>query len=149
MARLLRPPRSRGQQQRRSALNLALYFIVTVLLFAGCLIFLTGNINSQYSGILQQDADAVLTKLSEFTGHEVVISDVNGGAADELPPNFQLAGLNCDRYGGPSEQVAKELVYWEDIPSDAAYISPFKKEGVTQYLTFEPDAGGWNNIRSK
>lgn len=27
------------------------------------------------------------------------------------------------------------------------YVSPLQKKGVIQYLTFEPDAGGWNNIR--
>lgn len=53
----------------------------------------------------------------------------------------QVAGLNCDAYGGPSEEDAAEMVYWEDIPSDSSYISPLKKSGETQYLTFEPDEG--------
>ncbi|CAB9527574.1 GDP-fucose protein O-fucosyltransferase [Seminavis robusta] len=67
----------------------------------------------------------------------------------EQEMQHKLAGLNCDAYGGPSEEVAQELVYWEDIPSDATYVSPFKKrnEGPKQYLTFEPDGGGWNNVR--
>lgn len=60
----------------------------------------------------------------------------------------RLAGLNCDKFGGPSEEVAEEMVYWEDIPSDANFVSPFHKhDGPTQYMTFEPDQGGWNNIR--
>ena len=60
----------------------------------------------------------------------------------------RLAGLNCDRFGGPSELVAEEMVYWEDIPTDSNFVSPFfKKDGPTQYMTFEPDHGGWNNIR--
>ena len=54
-----------------------------------------------------------------------------------------LAGLSCDAYGGPSQQVAQEMVYWEDIPTDNKWISPFKQSKVTQYLTFEPDGGGW------
>lgn len=29
-----------------------------------------------------------------------------------------LAGLSCDAYGGPSNDVAQEMVYWQDIPSD-------------------------------
>eukprot|EP00980_Cylindrotheca_fusiformis_P020765 scaffold7755_cov104-Cylindrotheca_fusiformis.AAC.10 len=39
------------------------------------------------------------------------------------------------------------MVYWEDIPSDENFISPFYRPGETKYLTFEPDGGGWNNIR--
>eukprot|EP00536_Pseudo-nitzschia_multiseries_P005750 jgi/Psemu1/238780/estExt_Genewise1.C_1120060 len=69
------------------------------------------------------------------------------------------------------------MVYWEDIPEDALHMSPFhlnhpenqnnnnnndnkddddnnnnnKNENgvqsITQFLTFEPDMGGWNNIR--
>jgi hypothetical protein len=60
-----------------------------------------------------------------------------------------LAGLNCDKYGGPSPELAQEMVYWEDIPADTQWTSPFKKTGDNniQYLTFEPDHGGWNNIR--
>jgi hypothetical protein len=69
----------------------------------------------------------------------------------ELGNNVQenrLAGLNCDRWGGPSNDLAEEMVYWEDIPSDSQFISPFhKSEGPTQYFTFEADYAGWNNVR--
>jgi len=67
-----------------------------------------------------------------------------------------IANLSCEAYGGPSNEDAEEMVYWEDIPKDALHMSPFhphknKKDGdttpITQFLTFEPDAGGWNNIR--
>jgi hypothetical protein len=54
-----------------------------------------------------------------------------------------LAGLYCEAYGGPPQQEAEEMVYWEDIPSDNKWISPFKQSSITQYLTFEPDGGGW------
>jgi hypothetical protein len=36
-------------------------------------------------------------------------------------------------------------VYWSDIPSDNAHVSPFYSPD--RYMTFEPDHGGWNNIR--
>lgn len=66
--------------------------------------------------------------------------------------NANAAGLNCKDYGGPSFDAAQEMVYWHDIPSDSLYVSPlFDKRSTTtsgrEYLTFEPDGGGWNNIR--
>jgi GDP-fucose protein O-fucosyltransferase len=68
----------------------------------------------------------------------------------------RVAGLSCDKYGGPSTEAAvQEMVYWHDIPSDAKFQSPYTKASSTSdqedeeelYLTFEPDEGGWNNIR--
>ena len=64
-----------------------------------------------------------------------------------------LAGLNCDDHGGPTNELAAEMVYWRDIPSDAAFKSPFGnnvnvgKGRRRKYLTFEPDGGGFNNAR--
>lgn len=67
---------------------------------------------------------------------------------DEVEDKHKLAGLNCDRFGGPSEEIAAEMVYWRDIPSDSKFVSPYSKYGpAKKYLTFEPDEGGWNNIR--
>ena len=39
--------------------------------------------------------------------------------------------------------------YWRNDPDDAAWQSPFRSqaEGVTQYLSFEPDCAGFNNVR--
>jgi hypothetical protein len=56
-----------------------------------------------------------------------------------------LAGLDCTAYGGPDNEKAEEMVYWSDIPSDNAHVSPFYDE--QKFMTFEPDQGGWNNIR--
>jgi hypothetical protein len=58
-----------------------------------------------------------------------------------------IAGLKCDKYGGPSDEASQEMVYWRDITSDNAYESPFHTHDSIRYLTFEPDGGGWNNIR--
>jgi len=56
-----------------------------------------------------------------------------------------LSDLSCSKYGGPQDEFSEEMVYWSDIPSDSKYKSPFYDED--KYLTFEPDFGGFNNIR--
>jgi len=75
-----------------------------------------------------------------------------GGGADPesnaiAAAGHTLGGLSCAAHGGPSDEIASEMIYWSDIPSDSDYVSPFKKKGETKYMTFEPDGGGWNNIR--
>lgn len=50
-----------------------------------------------------------------------------------------------DVKGHPDESMIEDMVYWSDIPSDSKYRSPFYDKN--KYLTFEPDHGGWNNIR--
>jgi len=61
----------------------------------------------------------------------------------------RVAGLSCAKYGGPDDVTAAEMIYWRDIPSDASWVSPLAAPSSlgVQYLTFEPDEGGWNNIR--
>lgn len=64
---------------------------------------------------------------------------------------MNLATLDCKAYGGPSPEAAQEMVYWQDIPTDSSYTPPFfninQKDKTKKYMTFEPDGGGWNNIR--
>jgi len=49
------------------------------------------------------------------------------------------------------KSATQEMVYWQDIQSDSNYQSPFyrnnEKKKRKTYLSFEPDGGGWNNIR--
>jgi hypothetical protein len=67
------------------------------------------------------------------------------------PIGHDLAGLTCADHGGPSDDLAAEMVYWEDIPSDSKFKSPIGSnhngKSMKKYLTFEPDGGGFNNIR--
>ena len=66
-----------------------------------------------------------------------------------------VAHLNCADHGGPTNQkIVDEIVFWSDIPSDASYLSPMHPlndphtpDDTERFLTFEPDSGGWNNIR--
>jgi GDP-fucose protein O-fucosyltransferase len=93
---------------------------------------------------------------ADFQGQSKKVPPQQSGAAaagQRIPPpkhdGHAVAGLSCGKYGGPPDEIAAEMVYWRDIPSDSKYVSPFKsttKDGE-KYLTFEPDEGGWNNIR--
>jgi len=83
-------------------------------------------------------------------------SNVGGGGPKIIDNDnsnlMKFATLDCKAYGGPSPDAAQEMVYWQDIFSDSSYVPPFfeinKQEGNgKKYLTFEPDGGGWNNIR--
>lgn len=70
---------------------------------------------------------------------------------------MELATLDCKPYKGTplTLEEAQEMVYWQEIRSDSFYVSPFgrlnaaytKETSRPRYLTFEPDGGGWNNIR--
>lgn len=64
--------------------------------------------------------------------------------ADE---EYKVAGLDCAAHGGPAN--ASEMVYWKEILQDNDYISPYFTSGEEneKYMTFEPDEGGFNNIR--
>ena len=94
---------------------------------------------------------------------------------EQRPPQHRVAGLSCPPYqprqnnNNDSNNDDKwnrmaydDIVYWRDLPQDSHQISPYKKEARTtqqqqpqqrntkkkkKYLTFEPDEGGWNNIR--
>ena len=69
----------------------------------------------------------------------------NGGRRPTVPSDFRLASLTCD---GLEASESQEMVYWQNIPEDNAYTSPFYREGTDrQYLTFAMDEGGFNNIR--
>ena len=128
--------------------------IVILVLSLGVL-FLVLNVGSFYTFWVQPMSSLEPTALNmkmnmnilhdhDHHAHQIRKSS----PSDDSSHKIQMAGLNCDKYGGPSQEVAAEMVYWSDIPSDATYTSPFANYGPkTKYLTFEPDEGGWNNIR--
>lgn len=93
-----------------------------------------------------------IAKVNSDVGDELAVTDSK--KEEENQNQHSIGGLSCSAYGGPDdESLTKEMIYWSDIKSDAEYVSPFKKHNdakkgsATQYMTFEPDGGGWNNIR--
>ena len=71
---------------------------------------------------------------------EVSNSDTTNNNKAKVPPLHELSGLNCVDHGGPSNDFAKEMIYWKDIPSDAKFKSPIGNDPKNRkYLTFEPD----------
>ena len=65
---------------------------------------------------------------------------------EDIESKHFLAGLSCERFGGPSDKDAAEMIFWEDIPSDSQHVSPFQKPKQKQYLTFEADHGEWSDL---
>ena len=64
------------------------------------------------------------------------------GASSSNHTEHRIGGLSCKKYGGPSDRIAQEMVYWKDIPTDSQFVSPLKgSEGAIRYMTFEPDGG--------
>lgn len=99
--------------------------------------------------IHEQDSDssAFHQAMTSFVvGNVNNLEEAKKTVVDEKP---KMATLSCKSHGGPSDEHAQEMVYWQDIPSDTHFVSPFRaKHGKEKrYLTFEPDGGGWNNIR--
>eukprot|EP00903_Cladosiphon_okamuranus_P020412 g18732.t1 len=72
-----------------------------------------------------------------------------GGEGEPAQNPMDYIPLQCE--GGLPDV---DLSYWKNIPQDKMYQSPWgaqarqaKSEGKPQYVTFEPDRGGFNNIR--
>jgi hypothetical protein len=115
-------------------MQLANYFFIVLCLFALLTLFLNGKVDP-----------AILASTGGSTTFAAPAA-LEGFLQSSSSKN-RLAGLSCQKYGGPSDKDAEEMVYWRDIPADNQHVSPFHQRKRAQYLTFEPDFGGWNNIR--
>jgi hypothetical protein len=96
------------------------------------ILYLTGNIEHSHNTALHQ---AVADFKQGSRRHQAGHSGAGGG--DSVRPGE----LNCDAHGGPPNELAKEMIYWKDVPEDAQWVSQFKHPTETKYLTFEPDGG--------
>jgi hypothetical protein len=89
--------------------SLSLYFIVTVLFFSTATLFLSiGRSPASYNNLSVKSS--LEAGLLDF--------EMGDGKKRSATPSTKLEGLSCQAYGGPSDEVAKEMVYWEHIPSD-------------------------------
>jgi hypothetical protein len=123
------------RKHKRNLYNIALLFLLTCCFVTLLVNFLHGS---------------MISSLSYSSTHQHLMLDSIHHAKNAPTKQQQqrqksapLAGLDCTAHGGPAD--AQEMVYWSDIPSDNAHVSPFYSSHF--YLTFEPDGGGWNNIR--
>lgn len=71
---------------------------------------------------------------------------------EQSKSQHRVAGLSCAPYDGPDDETAAEMVYWRDIRSDSSFGSSLaaplgEQDENEQFLTFEPDEAGWNNVR--
>jgi hypothetical protein len=85
--------------------------------------------------------------IADIPQEAAVSSAVRVVAKQKLASNHDnmihsVAGLECKSHGGPNRpEDVQEMVYWEDIPKDNEWQSPFLKKNERQYMTFESDGG--------
>lgn len=91
--------------------------------------FLSGPRSQSNEPLIQSRNRVPETKMIKEESRTAAQSDSSGHV---------VAGLTCDKHGGPvSEDARNEMVYWKDIPQDSTFESPLKAP-EEQYLTFEP-----------
>jgi hypothetical protein len=95
---------SRRSPNRRK-LDVAPYFFTVVLLFACVTMYMNGSYTNYPS-----------VTVLETSLKDSVVSLSSGKVGDKDVVVRELAGLSCERYGGPPPEVAQEMVFWQDIP---------------------------------
>lgn len=93
-----------------------------------------------------EHSTAVKSAIEDFKQDKVgpTLDNQKKRAVGNYSSGSRLAKLNCEKWGGPEPVAAQEMVYWEDIPSDETFVSPFCHRGKEKFMTFEPDGGGWS-----
>lgn len=69
--------------------------------------------------------------------------------------NLLYSNLFCEDFGGPTLAASQEMVYWKDTTTNlqrlnSNFLHKMNKDHITDipnYLTFENDDAGWNNVR--
>ena len=120
-------------------------------MFHGTLLHDVQHFEQELTGGDSHNLHKVVVASSSAKKKQVKVEEVEHIAMLDEDRNIHqhdVAGLDCTVHGGPNEpSAAQEMVYWKDLPLDNEFVSPFRSANKRQYLTFEPDGGGWNNIR--
>ena len=101
------------------------------------LLIVFANIRRCHEEIVKEAVYQALTTMDVETKNEIMQRAKSIPSSSLRKKHHPIAGLNCKDHGGPSDP--SEMVYWNDIPADSKYISPFYDE--ERYITFEPDRG--------
>lgn len=96
-------------------------------LFSGILLdgpsALRHNETTMLKKMLDQSVELIKQAPPQF------LSRREGFSALEEELEDSLAGLKCERYGGPMEASAvAEMMYWQDIPANSQQVSPLKRQ---------------------
>ncbi|GFH56455.1 hypothetical protein CTEN210_12931 [Chaetoceros tenuissimus] len=118
-------------------------FCVLYSTLATILLVVFSNIRRCHEEIVKEAVYQALTTMDVESKNEIMQRAKSIPSSSLRERHHPIAGLNCKDHGGPFDP--SEMVYWDDIPADSKYVSPFHDE--EKYITFEPDRGGWNNIR--
>lgn len=125
-----------SQKLKKLFLNMKKQSCILYSTLAVILLIVVTNITRCHDAILKEAVYQALTTMDVETKNEIM------QRAKSIPSPLRkrhhpIAGLNCKDHGGPSDP--SEMVYWNDIPADSKYVSPFYDE--EKYITFEPDRG--------
>lgn len=117
----------------------------------------TINGTARITAVLEQGAPIIAStqpmELPQPPKHgqsRVTVRNTLRYASHEEASGAPLGSLRCD-----GKIVDSEVIYWRDVPADQALSGPplalsksdGQKSSEEQFLTFEYDIGGWNNIR--
>lgn len=81
----------------------------------------------------------------ELEEKELELSGEEQAGEQQRHPQERKGLLFCN-----GSSIDSEVIYWKIVPGDSTYespITPHHADHHDKYLTFEYDAGGWNNVR--
>ncbi|KAL7509068.1 hypothetical protein ACHAXN_006099 [Cyclotella atomus] len=111
-----------------------------------------------HTGLHQSRLQDIILSMNEDlhdsgSGSELPLARGSSGLPMSDTPSLQGArhgSITCTSSTDSGDFKLDELAYWnEPGPYDTKFTSPFapKDAKSKRYVTFEPDRGGWNNIR--
>ena len=153
------PPRRAGTKHKKghAAVSGLMLILLVCLAFSVGVNFLHGSfLNSQHNAQYEVGSAFARTSLihpehrrdSDTHSLDVALFGGNIYGGGKNVSGKPVGHLDCSSFGGPLDpDLTQEMVYWQDIQKDDAFVSPFWSESDEKFLSFEPDGGGFNNIR--